>query len=515
MIEVSNNNSIIFVTAYKDLGRENWKGFERSREDYINYFKKLYRNHIRLICFCEEEISDILNKELGFKNCYPYDSEHTYYRYLEKEKEIMNSNDFKNIVSHRKEHPECCIPEYNIVNHNKVIFLQRAKNMFPEYTHYSWIDFGCIRNDDNIFVNFDWTELKPQIHYSAFYKPNVDDIKCPKDICVDAPTILQGSIFIVPNNLVDWYVDTYTSTLEWFHQLNLVDDDQGVIIQIYKKHSDKFILHTTNEWFKLLHSFSKKSYFDVVIPTCEKDIETVNICIEKVKKHVIDVRNVYVICNSSLFGKINNAICIDEDIFPFNKNDIHEYEICRERKGWFFQQLLKLYAYKIISNLSNNFLIVDSETIYYNNFNFIGPMKKSRYFISNEVNTSYRTHIQSVLPEIKLFDPNISGITHTMLFQQNILNELFDRIKINHKRITGQELPCWRILLLNVQKVFSEYDIYFNFVMDYHKYHCGIVNEYWDTVSYIPEKSNCLFLTAHRHERSINIPRFRFRVKNN
>ena len=90
------NNSVIFVTAFKNLNRHNWKGFERSLDNYINYFENLSIAPIRLICFCENDVRVILNNKLKFYNTYPYKPEETFFRFIGKEKTIMESIEFKN-----------------------------------------------------------------------------------------------------------------------------------------------------------------------------------------------------------------------------------------------------------------------------------------------------------------------------------------------------------------------------------------------------------------------------------
>ena len=65
------------------------------------------------------------------------------------------------------------IPEYNIVNHNKVIFLKRAKSLFPNYSHYSWIDFGFLREDKYIISNFNWKLLN---NYKIEFQRNLLEI---------------------------------------------------------------------------------------------------------------------------------------------------------------------------------------------------------------------------------------------------------------------------------------------------------------------------------------------------
>ena len=54
------------------------------------------------------------------------------------------------------------------------------------------------------------------------------------------------------------------------------------------------------------------SYVDAVIPAHEKDIDTVGLCVEFIKKNVENIRNVYVV---SKYKLTDNAIWVSEDSF--------------------------------------------------------------------------------------------------------------------------------------------------------------------------------------------------------
>ena len=244
---------VLFITAYKDIGRSNWKAsMPRSNGWYLYWFHFLAKITAPLICFCEPEIEEKI-KANGFTKCYPYEPEHTFFNRLPKQKEIIESKEYYDLIKHR-DNPECHIPEYNIVNHNKVLFIQRAKKMFPDYTHYAWIDFGYLREQDNVpkELNFDPVSYD-KIEYSAFEFPK--DIKTPREHCATPNDPIQGSMFICPSDLVEWYVDTYTAMVEYYESINLVDDDQALVVHIHKAHPEKFKITITDRWFALLAQY--------------------------------------------------------------------------------------------------------------------------------------------------------------------------------------------------------------------------------------------------------------------
>jgi len=501
------NNSVIFVTAFKNLNRHNWEGFERTVDNYINYFENLTMIPIRLICYCEDDVRNILHTKLKFVNTYPYNSEETFFRFIDKEKEVMNSVQFKNLVKHRND-PETNKPGYNSATHNKVWFIKRTKAMFPNYTHYAWIDFGYIRTKDNIPQQLDFTHLLDnKILFSTMKQFQIDKLSNPIQACIDINSqTLIGGIYFCPKNMVDWYYQEYYKMVMNYYANNLVDDDQEIVKQLLRSHSHKFNLVATGAWFELLNTFKVPLAIDVVIPTCLKDINTLQWAINGVKKNVENLRNIYIVCNRRYKHYIKEGIFIDEEAYPFSINDINVNNTADGRKaGWWLQQLLKIYSFQIIKHISSNILIVDSETIFYNKYT---PIKGNiaQYAVSNEINNEYRDHMKYLLSDINIFNNRISGICHQMLFQTHVLQNLLDRVEKYNLDMRGIYMPFWKIMLTLSERYkiyYSEYDIYFNFMLTFHKNTVNLTNSVsWDISPIIPKSTNYTYITAHSHLRN-------------
>lgn len=218
---------------------------------------------------------------------------------------------------------------------------------------------------------------------------------------------------------------------------------------------------------------------DVVIPVAEKkDVETLEACIDGIKQYGAGVREVYVISSKQY---TNKAYWIDEQIFPFTKLDIahelfgsldqaHFYlKQPKNRIGWIYQQLLKLYAPFVIPGISSNVLLLDADTIFLNPVSFLTEKGEPLFNIGCEYWKPYSRHGKRLLPTWKRMFPAFSGITHHMLIQKEVLIDLFNRIENLH------ETQCWMVLIqcINIEHVFkhpgsclSEYEIYFNFMVD-------------------------------------------------
>ena len=92
-------NNILFITAFKDIGRKNWKSHTRSNEDYYYYFLLLSKNiDYTLVVYLEDNIKrEILSKytfndNIIFKNLSEVDT--FFNKYIDEERRIINHKQF-------------------------------------------------------------------------------------------------------------------------------------------------------------------------------------------------------------------------------------------------------------------------------------------------------------------------------------------------------------------------------------------------------------------------------------
>jgi tetratricopeptide (TPR) repeat protein len=494
-------NSVIFVTAFKDIHRGDWKTYTRSTQTYLDYFKILIKNHIRIILFAEENIIEFVKKEYNFQFVYPYDEQNTYFTRLEKHKHILESELMKDIRTKTRLRPEITNAEYNIVNFNKFIFLKRAKNMFPFYSHYAWIDFGHCRTEENVFTNFDWNKLpNDKIVFGSFTtEPEIID---PIHTLLEDKGFIKGGLFYVPNHLVEWFHSAFENEIHNYESLQILDNDQALILQIYNKNKSLFML-IPSDWFKLLEYYSIHD-IDCVILVAKKDEQICKLCIDAALKNIKNIRNIYIIHERGveMINNAKNIHYISEFIFPFSKDDIKIPGLPEKRKKWILQQVIKLCCFQFLPKLSETFLILDSDTIFLKNYNFISQDKKINYFISNKCFTPYRNFVSNLFPTIK-FEP-FGGITHCMIFQKFVLNSLHDML---------DRTKClWRQLLTPIsnEKIISEYELYFYFVKTFYPNIFKIDNVLWDISPKLIEKSTCVYMTIHSHEKENYQPHFEY-----
>lgn len=215
---------------------------------------------------------------------------------------------------------------------------------------------------------------------------------------------------------------------------------------------------------------------DVVIPAHKKDLQILEYCIDSAKKKIVGAGRIIVISKERYS---DNAEWFDEALFPFTIEMVRD-QVGNTSCGWYFQQLLKFYAPIIIPNISENVLILDSDTVFFRRVKMIDDKGHAFYNILKETNISRKgdfddlvaQHMEQLFPAIaqKNLPPefqNISGITHNMVFNREVLRDLFKKVEEHHNN--GE--PFYKIFLKFSRHTHcaSEYQIYFNFLLLYHK----------------------------------------------
>lgn len=232
-----------------------------------------------------------------------------------------------------------------------------------------------------------------------------------------------------------------------------------------------FITHT----FEKVHYAFSNDPIDVVIPCHEKDIPGLERAIESVQQYVRGLRRIIVISSKKCTA---NAEWFDEKLFPFTKKSIaqeifqsesiaHNYvNNPKSRIGWIYQQFLKFFAAYYIPNISSNILIVDADVVFLKPITFLQENGAGLYAVSNEHHKAYFKHMAQLLPNFKKVFPQHSGITHHMLFQKIVLDDLCKSLYECH------HLEPWKAIARTIPvenntidaSCLSEYEIYFNFV---------------------------------------------------
>jgi len=241
--------------------------------------------------------------------------------------------------------------------------------------------------------------------------------------------------------------------------------------------------------------------FDVVIPVGPNDIETINLTINSVKKYVAGYRNIYTV--SRLRNGYGN-MWIDESKYSVDLDMIAAFGIPRNRTGWYLQQLLKLDFQTIEPRVTENYLVVDADTVFKRPIDFLDNEGRSLLTVATEYHLPYFDHMKKLIPWLSRATRH-SGVAHHMMFTAPILTELKRLVSMysNENWVTA--------FLKSVDSRSygagaSEYEIYFNLAIALHPDKIRLRELHWND-QYCDIKKNlnstqCVdFFSNHWHIR--------------
>jgi hypothetical protein len=178
----------------------------------------------------------------------------------------------------------------------------------------------------------------------------------------------------------------------------------------------------------------------------------------------------------------------------------------KNRTGWYYQQLLKLYAQQVIPDLSDEVLILDSDTIFLRETEFFD--KRGRVFmtVGSEYHNPYFAHGQRLLPGWRRVYKEYSGISNHMMFNRNILQEIFSVVEGRFHR------PFWEIFLQMVDSReiahsgASEFELYFNYCFDKYPDRYAFRKLLWDNATRLEDiemlrSKGVYFVSCHAWQR--------------
>ena len=221
----------------------------------------------------------------------------------------------------------------------------------------------------------------------------------------------------------------------------------------------------------------KQNKFDIVIPVGPNDMDIIYKQLPFTLQNIIGYRNIYIITNITHFtynlDSYPNVFIVDERIFPFTIQDIC-VKIHKERAGWYFQQLIKLYASFVISHMLPTYLVIDVDTFFLYPTTFIKHSNTYLFNVGTEYNKAYFDHMYKLSPTLKKVFPENSGICHHMIFQKERVLSMM-QLCMQSSEQKKNDLDFWNFWKLFLECIdpsensgASEYEMYFNYMLLYY-----------------------------------------------
>jgi hypothetical protein len=225
---------------------------------------------------------------------------------------------------------------------------------------------------------------------------------------------------------------------------------------------------------------------DVVIPVAPKDLFKLHRCIEGITRFSRNpIRAVHVIspvpvelAQWELPVKVTRW---GEEGFPFSKEDVTRFLMergCAHPNGsWYYQQLLKLYVFRVIPGLLQDVLILDSDFVFTQEVEFVDEDGRTLLALGypllwerqprGEAGRNEHVHAtfaRRLVSGWSLFHA-FSGMHHHLLARRTILDALMARVEEQHGK------PFWRAFLEGVDthkwNAASEYVLYHHFALGF------------------------------------------------
>ena len=230
--------------------------------------------------------------------------------------------------------------------------------------------------------------------------------------------------------------------------------------------------------------------FDVIISSCKKDQYVLQKAIPSIKKHVKGYRRIIVVSKEKLTD-IEGVEWFDETNYPFTIKDMYDHmdkivpDEKRRRKVSYINQLIKLYAHRVIPDLLENILIYDSDIIFIKDTTFFEddkPLYSNRIVSLDPYKQYLNHHLKlhhsfdfgdnlSINKSLKKSGNFCSGICHHIVYNKKIIDEIIDFIEKEHNEI------FWKFYLKHVDLTDENYmnhcepancELYYNYVNLFH-----------------------------------------------
>ncbi len=266
----NNQQELTLVTAFFDIDRKSWNGFERSIQNYVDNFTFWARIRNHLVIYTEPAmVTTVFNirKSFGLENkttIIPIED----ITKLDNEVFLAMKAALANqlTVNFRAEpnNPESHNAMYNFIMYAKAIFLDDAVKRKITNDMVAWIDFGFSHGGDYYIkadeFDFLWTvDIETdKIHTFCIESP---DDKPIWEVIRSMKTYFDGSSFIVPANLCNKLLAMWRKASLSMAVCGFSDDDQTVMLMAYRMNSHLFKTYDADgRWFRVIEFTADRKF---------------------------------------------------------------------------------------------------------------------------------------------------------------------------------------------------------------------------------------------------------------
>jgi protein YibB len=254
---------ITIVTAFFDIGRAKWQGFERDANKYINYFKFWARIKNKIVVYTDAITAPHI---WGIREAYGL-KDRTQVVVVD-DVETLDSKvllQLKKVIANktllqfreRPENPEAHSAAYDYVTYLKPYFMANAVKQNMAAGMLAWVDFGYNHGGEAFPISeefcYQWEyDFSDKIH--IFATEEIDDmpvfeiVKCMR-------VYISGGIIVGPDVLWEKVYSLFRCSMLHLTNCGMADADQTLLVMAYREAPELFEVHPVMDWFMVLKEF--------------------------------------------------------------------------------------------------------------------------------------------------------------------------------------------------------------------------------------------------------------------
>ena len=254
---------ITVVSAFFNINRDNWDNFERTSDQYLDYFFGWAKLKNKIIVYVETET--LKRKILDFRESIGLKDKtivHIVGDFRQLDNELYNSvknateNDIQRGARLFQKNPEVWNADYNYVMLLKMWCVQDAVSKGEAEGMVAWVDFGYNHGGDVLDkasdFNFLWKYDFPE-KICLFLIQELDD-RPIFDIVCTMDTYVMGTVIVGIDYLWNDFWLLMRDSMISLNDCGLTDDDQNIILMSYRKRPEIFETYLS-DWQMQLKQF--------------------------------------------------------------------------------------------------------------------------------------------------------------------------------------------------------------------------------------------------------------------
>lgn len=240
---------ITVVSAFFNINRQAWKKFERTEDQYFEYFKGWAKLKNMIIVYCETD--NMKNKIMQFRHELGLEDKtivHIIKEFRNIDPELLSSikkaaeNKVQQGARLFDKNPEVWNADYDYVMLLKMWCVQDAVARGETGEMVAWMDFGYNHGgailDINSNFNFTWKYDFPD-KINVFLIQELDD-RPIFDIVCTMDTYIMGTVIVGAAQLWNEFWNLMRTSMMELNNCGLTDDDQNIILMAYRRKPEIF-----------------------------------------------------------------------------------------------------------------------------------------------------------------------------------------------------------------------------------------------------------------------------------